>query len=148
VVSTTPHSCAVIVVNYVLIANRSGTLSLSPNGKFAATFGLSNYFEVRELKSGIVQSMQWRPSKAGAKLRATGVPLEAQLAMNQPVCFAHQGFAVAGTAGGACVYVWDAERGDQLLSLNHGGKLRNISLVIAILKTLTEGSKVCALVVR
>jgi hypothetical protein len=61
--------------------------------------------------------MQWKPSKKGAK---------AQLAKNQPVCFAHEGFAVAGAAGEAFVVVWDAESGDQLLSLDHGGKLPNI----------------------
>jgi hypothetical protein len=77
------------------------------------------------------------------------MPLEMQLAKNQPVCFAHEGFAVAGAAGEACVYVWDTERGDQLLSLDHGGKLPNIKcIVVIILKGLTEGSKVRALVVH
>lgn len=39
------------------------------------------------------------------------------------VCFAHEGFAVAGAAGGESkVHVWDVERGDQLLSLDHGGE--------------------------
>jgi hypothetical protein len=66
--------------------------------------------------------MQWKPSKTGAKVV---IPLEAQLTKNQllMVCFAHGGFAVAGAVGEACVHVWDAERGDELLSLNHGGKL-------------------------
>jgi hypothetical protein len=92
--------------------------------------------------------MQWKPSKTGAK---RVIPLEAQLKKNQPptVCFAHGGFAVAGTAGEACVHVWDAERGDELLSLNHGGKLSVIKgVIITILKILIEGSKVRALVVR
>lgn len=45
-----------------------------------------------------------------------------KLTKSQPVCFAHEGFAVAGTASEKFVYVWDAERGDQLLSLDHGGE--------------------------
>jgi hypothetical protein len=50
--------------------------------------------------------------------------LEAQVkpVKDKPVCFAHEGFAVAGAAGGNKVHVWDAERGDELLSLDHGGK--------------------------
>ncbi len=40
---------------------------------------------------------------------------------DQPVCFAHGGFAVAGASNETQVHVWDAERGDQLLSLDHGG---------------------------
>jgi hypothetical protein len=40
---------------------------------------------------------------------------------DKPVSFAHEGFAVVGTAGGNKVHVWDAERGDELLSLDHGG---------------------------
>jgi hypothetical protein len=43
-------------------------------------------------------------------------------ANRQPVCFAHEGFAVAGAARERSVYIWDAERGDQLLSLDHGGE--------------------------
>ncbi|KAH9024364.1 WD40-repeat-containing domain protein [Lactarius pseudohatsudake] len=43
-----------------------------------------------------------------------------KLSKNQPVCFAHEGFAVVGAASDTEVYVWDTERGDQLLSLNHG----------------------------
>ena len=77
------------------------------------------------------------------------MPFEAQVAKNQPVCFAHQGFAVAGAAGEARVCVWDAERRDELLSLDHGGKLPNIKcMIVIILKGPTEGSKVHALVVR
>ena len=90
-------------------------------------------FEVQELKSGVAQTMQWQASvvprpaphpdhvrnrKAGA-MRA--LSLEAQ--NKQSVCFAHEGFAVAGTASENNVYVWDAERGDKLLSLDHGGSL-------------------------
>lgn len=41
---------------------------------------------------------------------------------DKPVCFAHEGFAVAGAAGGNKAHVWDAERGDELLSLDHGGE--------------------------
>ncbi|KAH9068121.1 WD40-repeat-containing domain protein [Lactarius deliciosus] len=43
-----------------------------------------------------------------------------KLSKNQPVCFAHEGFAVVGAVSNTEVYVWDTERGDQLLSLNHG----------------------------
>ena len=41
---------------------------------------------------------------------------------NQFVCFAHEGFAVAGSANENKVYIWDAECGDELLTLDHGGK--------------------------
>ena len=41
---------------------------------------------------------------------------------NQYVCFAHEGFAVAGAANENKVYVWDAKCRDQLLTLDHGGK--------------------------
>jgi hypothetical protein len=43
---------------------------------------------------------------------------------DKPVCFAHEGFAVAGAAGGNKAHLWDAERGDELLSLDHGGECR------------------------
>ena len=49
------------------------------------------------------------------------LPLEAQ--NKQSVCFVHEGFAVAGTASENKVFVWDAERGDKLLSLDHGGRV-------------------------
>jgi len=62
----------------------------------------------RNLKTGTMQTM---PFEAQHK------PIK-----NPPVCFAHEGFAVAGAANDNKVYVWDSERGDQLLSLNHGGK--------------------------
>ena len=43
-----------------------------------------------------------------------------QLAIkNQPVCFAHGGFAVAGASNESQVHLWDAERGNRLLSLDH-----------------------------
>lgn len=41
---------------------------------------------------------------------------------DKPICFAHEGFAVAGTVGGNKAHIWDAERGDELLSLDHGGE--------------------------
>lgn len=41
---------------------------------------------------------------------------------DKPVCFAHEGFAVVGAASGNKAHVWDAERGDELLSLDHGGQ--------------------------
>jgi hypothetical protein len=54
---------------------------------------------------------------------ATHYASKAQLQpKNPPVGFAHKGFAVAGTANNNKVYVWDSEWGDQLLSLDHGGK--------------------------
>jgi hypothetical protein len=37
----------------------------------------------------------------------------------QSVCFAREGFAVAGSANEDKVYVWDAECGDRLLTLDH-----------------------------
>ena len=115
------------------LPNYSGTLSLSPDCKFAATFGLSKYFEVHELKSGVTQNMQWKPSInprptsrhiGNMKVAIQTTQLEGQhkLAKSQPVCFAHEGFAVAGAAREKFVYVWDVERGDQLLSLDHGGE--------------------------
>ena len=48
-----------------------------------------------------------------------------KLAKTASVCFAHDGFAVAGAAGEKSVYVWDVERGEQLLSLDHGGEFPN-----------------------
>ena len=44
------------------------------------------------------------------------------LAETPSVCFDHEGFAVAGAAGESKVHVWDMERGDRLLSLDHGGE--------------------------
>lgn len=41
---------------------------------------------------------------------------------DKPLCFAHGGFAVAGAAGGNKAHIWDADRGDELLSLDHGGE--------------------------
>ena len=76
-----------------------------------ATSGQSNAFEIRDLKSGTVQSLQWQATT-----------MQPKLVKNQPLCFAHGGFAVAGAAGDTKVYVWDNERGDQLLSLNHGSE--------------------------
>ncbi|KAH9024441.1 WD40-repeat-containing domain protein [Lactarius deliciosus] len=96
-----------VTVLWQLPMKDCGTLSLSPNGRFAATFGLSNFFEVRDLKSGTVQSLQ--PPTTRPKL-----------SKNQSVCFAHEGFAVVGAVSNTEVYVWDTEHGDQLLSLNHG----------------------------
>ena len=50
-----------------------------------------------------------------------------QLAIkNQPVCFAHGGFAVAGASNESQVHLWDAERGDRLLSLDHGGSCHEL----------------------
>ena len=95
-----------------------------------ATFGLSKYFEVHNLSLGAVQTMQWKPSidpalafhHVGNMKAAIWSALQHRLSKSQPVCFAHEGFAVAGAASGNSVYVWDAECGDELLSLDHGGE--------------------------
>jgi hypothetical protein len=44
--------------------------------------------------------------------------------LDKSVSFTHEGFAVAGGAGGNKVHVWDKERGDELLSLDHGSECR------------------------
>lgn len=45
-----------------------------------------------------------------------------QLAVKKPpICFAHGGLALAGASNDSKVHVWDAERGDRLFSLDHGG---------------------------
>lgn len=103
-------------------------LSLSPNGTLVATYGMSKNFEVRELKSGAVQSMQWHAPVAhiseDSERHTTKALSKTQpnLIKNHPVCFAHEGLAVAGAASDTKVHVWDAERGDLLLSLDHGGE--------------------------
>ncbi|SRR6266702_2266639 len=112
----------------------SVTLSLSPDGMLAATVGRTNNFEIRDLKSGAVQSLQWqvrtKPAVAPHSVRdlKTGsVTAHEEVQMKLPkmpfqrVCFAHEGFAVAGAGGDNKVHVWDAERGDQLMCLEHGG---------------------------
>jgi hypothetical protein len=113
----TKNSCPPYRHGCLLYFNHSGTLSLSLDSKFAATFGPLKHFEVHELKSGAIQNMQWKPS-----IDPTELGTQHNLAKSQPVCFAHEGFAVAGAAGGNSVYVWDAECGDQILSLDHGGE--------------------------
>jgi hypothetical protein len=70
---------------------------------------------VWDLKLGTIQSLQWKA------LSATQPKLA-----NQPVFFAHEGFAVAGAANDMKVYVWDTKCGDQLLSLDHGGECDHI----------------------
>jgi hypothetical protein len=67
-------------------------------------------YHVSNLKTGTARAM---PSPFEAQRRPTN---------NLPVCFAHEGFAVAGAINDNKVRVWDAEHGDQLLSLDHGGK--------------------------
>ena len=64
--------------------------------------------------------------QVGNIMKAAVRTTQYKLAKNQPVCFAHEGFAVAGAANERVVYVWDAEHGDQLLSLDHGGEFPNI----------------------
>jgi len=83
---------------------------------------MSKNFEVRELKSGAVQTMQWHAPIAQRHSPQT-----------HPVCFAHEGFAVAGAASDTKVHVWDAERGDLLLSLDHGEGSKVRTLVTAFL---------------
>ncbi|KAN0130417.1 hypothetical protein V8E53_011818 [Lactarius tabidus] len=75
--------------------------------RFAATFRLSSAFKVQDLRSGTVQCLQWKAL----------ITTKTKLA-NQPLYFAHEGFAVAGAAND--MKVWDTECGDQLLSLDHG----------------------------
>ncbi len=55
-------------------------------------------------------------------MRVTPLDTQHMHTEKQSVCFAHEGFAVAGSANGNKVYVWDAECGDELLTLDHGGK--------------------------
>lgn len=79
------------------------------------------------MRSDAVQRLRWQgPIIPAPKLRRvsklkTG---ETQLKTikDKPVCFTHDGFAVAGAAGGNKVHVWDAEHGDELLYLDHGGE--------------------------
>lgn len=116
-----------------------GSLSLSPDGKFAATFGLSKAFEVRELRSSTVQRLQWQgpiipapdPSHVG-KLKMGET--QDKLVKDGSVCFAHEGFAVAGAAGGNKAHVWDAIHGDELVSLDHGEGSKVRSLMTAFVR--------------
>ncbi|KAH8978556.1 WD40-repeat-containing domain protein [Lactarius akahatsu] len=112
------------------------TLSLSPDGRLAATVDKTNNFEIRDLKSGAVQSLQVRTKPAvkphGIRDLKTGDTTsqgEGQIRLSrlpsQRVSFAHEGFAVAGVGGDNKVFVWDAERGDQLLCLEHGENFRS-----------------------
>lgn len=84
------------------------------------------------MKSGVVRSMQCQapslpPHRVGnsktSGMRVTPLDTQHMRTQNQSICFAHEGFAVAGSANGNKVYVWDAECGDELLTLDHGGKL-------------------------
>lgn len=55
-------------------------------------------------------------------MRVTPLDAHHMRTEGQSVCFAHEGFAVAGSVNESKVYVWDAECGDELLTLDHGGK--------------------------
>ncbi|KAH8981442.1 WD40-repeat-containing domain protein [Lactarius hatsudake] len=125
--------------------NGSATLSLSPDGRLAATVDKTNNFEIRDLKSGAVQSLQVRTKPAvkphgirDLKTGATTTQGEGQIGLprlpSQHVSFAHEGFAVTGVGGDNKVFVWDAERGDQLLCLEHGENFRVGALVTAFLE--------------
>jgi hypothetical protein len=88
---------------------------------------LSKAFEVRGLSSGTVQRLRWQgpiipapETRQIGKLKIVGTQIKP--IKDKPVCFAHDGFAVAGAANGNKVHVWDAERGDEMLSLDHGGE--------------------------
>lgn len=73
---------------------------------------------MQELSSHTVQKLQWQgPIIPVPKPHNRVKPIK-----DKPVCFAHEGFAVAGAAGGNKVHLWDAEHGDELLSLDHGGE--------------------------
>ncbi|KAH9064445.1 hypothetical protein EDB87DRAFT_1680710 [Lactarius vividus] len=121
------------------------TLSLSPDGRLAATVDRTNNFEIRDLKSGAVQSLEVRTRPAvkphdirDLKTGATTTQGEGQIRLSrvpsQRVSFAHEGFAVTGAGGDNKAYVWDAERGDQLLCLEHGEDFRVSALVTAFLE--------------
>ncbi|KAH9051234.1 hypothetical protein EDB87DRAFT_1695587 [Lactarius vividus] len=121
------------------------TLSLSPDGRLAATVDRTNNFEIRDLKSGVVQSLEVRTRPAvkphdirDLKTGATTTQGEGQIRLSrvpsQRVSFAHEGFAVTGAGGDNKAYVWDAERGDQLLCLEHGEDFRVSALVTAFLE--------------
>lgn len=83
---------------------------------------------MRELRSRTVQRLQWQgpiipaPESSHASQLKIGEIQQDKPVKDKPVCFAHDGFAVAGAAGGNKAHVWDAERGDELLSLDHGGE--------------------------
>ena len=102
------------VRHYSSCLNCSSMLSLSPDGKFAATCGKFINFEVRELKSGAVHSMQCQvplfPPHCISNSKTSTMqvaPLDAQhmCIVNWCVCFAHKGFAVVGSANENKVYV-------------------------------------------
>ncbi|KAI9464151.1 WD40-repeat-containing domain protein [Lactarius psammicola] len=123
------------------------TLSLSPDGRLAATAGRARNFEIRDLESGAVQSLQWqvrtkpamaphsvRDLKMGTVTTQEEVQMKFPKMSFQRVCFAHEGFAVAGAGGDNKVHVWDAERGDQLMCLEHGEDFRVDALVTVFLE--------------
>jgi len=93
------------------------------------TCGKFTNFKVQELKLGAVRSMQCQapsfpPHRVGnlktSGMRVTPLDTQRMCTENQSVCFVHEGFAVAGSANGNKVYVWDAECRDELLTLDHG----------------------------
>ncbi|KAH9064931.1 hypothetical protein EDB87DRAFT_1574671 [Lactarius vividus] len=90
--------------------NGSATLSLSPDRRLTATVDRTNNFEIQDLKSGAVQSLEvcYNHARGWPNTIVKGT---------FSACF-----AVTGTGGDNKAYVWDAKRGDQLLCLKHGSK--------------------------
>ena len=76
---------------------------------------------MRDLKLGTVQSLQWK-----------ALTVQPKFAKNHPVCFAHEGFAVAGATSDTKVLVCKTECGDQLLLLNHSGEYAHIGRIVLI----------------
>ena len=79
---------------------------MAPDGTLAAVYSVSHAFEVHDIETHrLVQAL----------------PFEAQSDLaSPPIAFAHDGFAIVGGVRGKA-YIWDAECGDELASLNHGG---------------------------
>ena len=104
------------------------------------------------MEPGTVQTLRWQGSIIPAsephhvgRLKTGPTLAQDKPIKDKPVCFAHEGFAVAGAAGRNKVHVWDVGRGDELLSLDHGGECHGFEEDRT--KNITEGSKVHSLVV-
>ena len=65
------------------------------------------------------------------------------------MCFAHEGFTVAGAATGESkVHMWDAGRGDQLLSLDHGSEYNIQEKGTVLNRSILDSYKAHSLMVR